>query len=321
MLNRKTKWTLLILVLLIPALFLVGCGGNQADGNKTITIGVAAPDFNDQWLSYLYDGIRSYAKNHENVEVKLVDAKNSPVKQLSQVENFITQQVDGILLIPTDTESMGPIVKTAKEANIPMVAVNRMFDEVDQIASYVGSNSIKAGKMQMKYMAEKVLNGKGNIAIMKGQLGQEAQIKRTEGNLQVINNYPDMKVVLEGTAKWQRSKAMTLMENWLQSGVKIDAVVANNDEMAIGAIKALKAAGKLDEIAVAGVDATPIALEYMDKGELDVTVFQNAMGQGSKGVETLVRVIKGEDVKDRVWVPYELVTPKNYKEYVAKWEK
>lgn len=110
---------------------------------------------------------------------------------------------------------------------------------------------------------EKLLNGKGNIAIMDGQMGHEAQIKRTEGNKQIISKHPDMKVVLENTAEWNREKGLNLMVNWLQSGKKIDAVVANNDEMAIGAIMALKEKGKLKDVLVAGVDATPAALKLV----------------------------------------------------------
>jgi len=127
-----------------------------------------------------------------------------------------------------------------------------------------------------------------------------------------------MQVVLEGAGDWQRAKAMRLVENWLQKDVKIDAIIANNDEMAIGAIQALKGAGKIDEIDVAGVDATPLALEYLSSGELDVTIFQDAAGQGYTGVETIVKIINGEEVEERVWVPFEVVDAENYKDFMAK---
>ncbi|BDG47532.1 sugar ABC transporter substrate-binding protein [Parageobacillus sp. KH3-4] len=321
----QKKWISFTLLLLLSFAMLVGCSGKQetvtTSGDKSgkIVIGAALPDFDDKWLSYLQDGMKEYEKTQKDVEVVYVDAMNDASKQLSQVENFIQQKVDAIVLIPVDTVSAPEMVDRANQANIPIVVVNRIFDGVDKATAYVGSESIKAGIMQMEEVA-KILGGKGNIAIINGQMGHEAQIKRTEGNKQVIKKYPDMKVVLEGTAEWDRAKAMSLMENWLQSGKKIDAVVANNDEMAIGAIMALEDAGKLNDVVVAGVDATPDALEYVKKGKLKVTVFQNAKGQGQLGLEVAIKAAKGEKVEKFNWIPYELVTKDNVEEYIKKWK-
>lgn len=287
--------------------------------NKKLVIGVAHPDFSDKWLSYLHNGMKEYQKTQENVDVIYVDAQNDANKQLSQIETFISQKVDAIVLIPVDTVSAPEMVARANKANIPIVVVNRWFEGVDKATAYVASESIKSGIMQMEEVA-KILKGKGNIAIMTGQLGHEAQIKRTEGNKQVISKYPEMKVVLEGTASWDRAKGMALMENWLQSGKKIDAVVANNDEMAIGAIMAAEAAGKAKDIVFAGIDATPDALEFVKAGKLHVTVFQNARAQGQGGLEAAIKAARGEKVEKYVWIPYELVTKDNVEEYIKKWK-
>lgn len=322
----------LFTILLIIGVLIAGCGGTSGEaqgdagqGQETsengdkIVIGAALPDFDDKWLSYLQDGIKEYEESQENVEVIYVDAMNDPAQQLSQVENFIQQQVDAILMVPVDTVSAPGIVEQANSADIPIVIVNRYFEGVEEATAYVGSESIEAGKMQMEEVA-KLLDGKGNIAIMNGMMGHEAQIMRTEGNKQVIEEYPDLEIVLEGTAEWDRDQGMALMENWLQSGQEIDAVVANNDEMAIGAIMALEAQGKLDDVVVAGVDATKDALEYVQSGKLDVTVFQDPWGQGGGGLEIAVKAAKGEEVEQLNWVPYELVTKDNVEEYVKKWE-
>jgi inositol transport system substrate-binding protein len=321
--QKNVLWWMI--VFLITAL-VVGCGANQetvqqgASGKTDkIVIGAALPDFDDKWLSYLQDGMKQYEKTQENVEVIYVDAMNDANKQLSQVENFIQQKVNAIVLIPVDTTSAPNMVEKANQANLPIVVVNRQYDGVEAATAYVGSESIKAGLMEMEEVA-KLLGGKGNIAIMNGQMGHEAQIKRTEGNKQIIEKYPDMKVVLEGTGEWDRAKGMALMENWLQSGKKIDAVVSNNDEMAIGAIMALEAAGKLKDVVVAGVDATPDALEYVKAGKLQVTVFQNASAQGKGGLEVAIKAAKGEKVEKFNWIPYELVTKENVEEYVKKWQ-
>ncbi|MBO8163519.1 MAG: sugar ABC transporter substrate-binding protein [Brevibacillus sp.] len=334
---REKKHFGWLVTVFLAALLVVGCGetqtgspsntGTQAgsenqdsSGNSDkIVIGAALPDFDDKWLSYLQDGMKAYEQTQENVEVIYVDAMNDASKQLSQIENFIQQQVDAIVLVPVDTTSAPNMVEKANSANVPIVVVNRQYEGVENATAYVGSESIKAGIMQMEEVA-KLLDGKGNVAIMNGQMGHEAQIKRTEGNKQIIDKYADMKVVLEGTGEWDRAKGMALMENWLQSGQHIDAVVSNNDEMAIGAIMALEAAGKLNDVIVAGVDATPDALEYVKAGKLQVTVFQNATGQGQGGLETAIRAAKGEQVEKFNWIPYELVTKENVEEYIKKWQ-
>jgi inositol transport system substrate-binding protein len=335
MLTSK-KIVLFMSLLLVVSLFVAGCSSSEQgtagetsnsndqakknqDSKDKIVIGAALPDFDDKWLSYLQDGIKEHEASHENVEVIYVDAMNDANKQLSQVENFISQKVDAILIIPVDTVSAPNMVDKANGANIPIVVVNRQYEGVEDATAYVGSESITAGLMEMEEVA-KILNGKGNIAIMNGQMGHEAQIQRTAGNKQIIEQHPDMEVVLEGTAEWDRAKGLTLMENWLQSGNQIDAVVANNDEMAIGAIMALEAAGKLEEVVVAGVDATPDALEFVKEGKLSVTVFQDAKGQGKGGLETAIKAAKGETVEDFVWIPYELVTKDNVEEYIKKWK-
>ncbi|GAX89652.1 sugar ABC transporter substrate-binding protein [Effusibacillus lacus] len=327
----KAKRSLvLFLCLMCFAVILSACsGGSTPSGNtgtgsgdkgKKIVIGAALPDFSDKWLSYLQDGMKQYQKTLQDVDVTYVDAQNDANKQLAQVETFISQKVNAIVIVPVDTVSAVDIVARANKANIPIVVVNRMFDGVDKATSYVGSESIKSGIIEMEEVA-KLLKGKGNIAIMNGQMGHEAQIKRTEGNKQVISKYPDMKVVLEGTGSWDRAKGMALMENWLNSGQKIDAVVSNNDEMAIGAIMAAEAAGKQKDILFAGIDATPDALEFVKSGKLQVTVFQNAAGQGKGGLETAVKAARGERVEKFVYIPFELVTKDNVEEYVKKWSK
>lgn len=317
--KARKCWSLFLVFVLAVSL-IAGCTpGNRNDGK--IVIGAAMPIFDDKWLSYLYDAIKEYDEAHDEIEVKMVDAKNDSSTQLKQVEQFVVEGVDAIVTIPVETSSVGPLVNAAKTANIPIVVVNRLpeGDVINKIDAYVGSESIQAGRLQMEEVS-KMLKNKGNIAIMNGELGQEAAVKRTEGNKEIIKKYPGMKVVREGTAKWQRADGIKLMENWIQSGEKIDALVSNNDEMAIGAIKALEQAGKLNEVIVAGVDGTPDALKYIQEGKLKVSVFQDPVKQGQGGIETAVKLAKGEKLKDKmIWVPYELITKENVQDYVKKW--
>jgi inositol transport system substrate-binding protein len=313
--KMNIKKGIVLIFTLILTVILAACGGAEeaSSGNDTgedkKVIGVALSSVSDTFRTFVYDAMEAETKKHPEFEFVFSDAQEDSAKQMNQIENFITQGVDSIILMPVDTVVAPDIVARANEAGIPLIVVNQTFDGVEEASAFVGSSSIESGLIQMEEVA-KQLEGKGNIAIMDGMLGHEAQIKRTEGNMQIIEQNPDMKVVLQGTANWSRVEAMKLMENWLQSGEEIDAVVANNDEMAIGALLAVEAAGKLNEIIIAGIDATPDALELMKAGKLEVTVFQDAKGQGAKAVETAVKAAKGEEVES-VSVPYKLVNTEN----------
>ena len=283
-------------------------------GGDKITIGVTMK-FDDLWLTTLRDAMSEYAATQPDVELVMVDSKEDVATQLAQVENFVTQKVDAIVVIAANTDAADPMTKAAQDAGIPLLYVNRLPSNLPEGISYVGSESIQAGIMQAEWIAEQ-LGGKGNVVIMNGDLAQEAAQKRTEGEKQVFAKFPDIKIIREDTGNWSRDQGLALMENWLASGDQIDAVASNNDEMAIGAIQAIEAAGKLGEIIVGGVDASPDALQEMDKGRLDVTVFQNAKGQGEGGIKVAIALAKGEPVEKYTWIPFELVTPENYKNYM-----
>jgi len=283
-------------------------------GDDKVTIGVTML-FDDLWLTTLRDAMTEYAATQPNVELVMVDSKEDVATQLAQVENFVTQKVDAIVVIAANTDAADPMTKAAQDAGIPLVYVNRLPSNLPEGVSYVGSDSIQAGIMQAEWLAEK-LGGKGNVVIMNGNLAQEAAQKRTEGEKQVFAKFPDIKIIREDTGNWSRDQGLALMENWLASGDQIDAVASNNDEMAIGAIQAIDTAGKLGEILVGGVDASPDALQEMDKGRLNVTVFQNAKGQGEGGIKVAIALARGETVEQITWVPFELVTPENYKNYM-----
>lgn len=286
----------------------------DAAAGEPIKIGVSML-FDDLWLTTLRDAMTAYADGQEGVELVMVDSKEDVATQLSQVENFVAQQMDAIILIPANTDATDPMTKLATDAGIPLVYVNRKPANLPEGVAYVGSDSIVAGRLQMEWIAEK-LGGKGNVVIMNGNLAQEAAQMRTAGVKEVAAKFPDIKIIKEDTGNWSRDQGLALMENWLSTGDEINAVASNNDEMAIGAISAIDAAGKLGQIIVGGVDASPDALAEMDKERLNVTVFQNAAGQGEGGIKAAIALARGETVEQITWVDYELVTPENYKDYM-----
>lgn len=282
---------------------------------KVLKIGVTFPIL-DQFLQKVADGMTARAKEN-GVELNIVAAQEKTDVQLGQVENFIADKVDAILVVPVDTDAAGPMTKAATDAKIPLVYVNRRPSDLPETVPYVGSDSLVSGTLEMEALA-KLAGGKGNVAIIQGDPANEAAVLRTKGCKDVVAKNPGMKVVKEQAGNWQRDKGLAIMENWIQSGEQIDVVCANNDEMALGAIQALKAAGKLDKTLVGGVDATGDALTAMGAKELAVTVFQDAKGQGAGGVDAAVKLYNGETVPGYVDVPYQLVTPDNMADFAGK---
>jgi inositol transport system substrate-binding protein len=283
-------------------------------------IGVSMAYFDDNFLTILREAMQARA-NEAGVKIQFQDAQGDIGRQISQLQNFISQKVDAMVINPVDTAATPRMTKLAVESGIPMVYVNRQpeTENLPDGVAYVGSDEHLSGTMEAEAMA-KLMNNKGNIAIMIGELSTSAARLRTEGVEKVVAEHPDMKIVEKQPADFQRTKAVDLMNNWLVSGVSIDGIAANNDEMAIGAIIALQQAGKdPKELVIGGIDATPDALVEMKRGNLDVTVFQDGKGQGRAVIDTALRMIKGEKLETPfVFVPWQLVTQDNYKEFLGK---
>ncbi|MHC8299204.1 sugar ABC transporter substrate-binding protein [Pseudomonas sp. ZS1P83] len=277
-------------------------------------IGVSMSQFDDTWLTYLRESMDKKAKSYpDGVQLQFEDARSDVVKQLSQVENFISQKVDAIVVNPVDTAATKKITEAAVKAGIPLVYVNRRPDDLKLPKGVVtvASNDLEAGEMQMQYLADK-MGGKGDIVILLGDLANNSTTNRTKGVKDVLAKYPNIKIEQEQTGTWLRDKGMTLVNDWLTQGRKFDAVIANNDEMAIGAAMALQQAG-IDKgsVLIAGVDGTPDGLNAIKKGNMTVSVFQDAKGQADGSIDTAVKMAKNEPVEQAVWVPYRLITPQN----------
>ncbi|MDI3273396.1 sugar ABC transporter substrate-binding protein [Pseudomonas sp. AL03] len=277
-------------------------------------IGVSMSQFDDTWLTYLRESMDQKAKSYpDGVQLQFEDARSDVVKQLSQVENFISQKVDAIVVNPVDTAATKKITEAAVKAGIPLVYVNRRPDDLKLPKGVVtvASNDLEAGEMQMQYLADK-MGGKGDIVILLGDLANNSTTNRTKGVKDVLAKYPNIKIEQEQTGTWLRDKGMTLVNDWLTQGRKFDAIVANNDEMAIGAAMALQQAGvEKGSVLIAGVDGTPDGLNAIKKGNMTVSVFQDAKGQADGSIDTAVKMAKNEPVEQAVWVPYRLITPQN----------
>ncbi|MBC2690287.1 MULTISPECIES: sugar ABC transporter substrate-binding protein [Pseudomonas] len=281
-------------------------------------IGVSMSQFDDTWLTYLRESMDTKAKSYpDGVKLQFEDARSDVVRQLSQVESFISQKVDAIVVNPVDTAATKKITEAAVKAGIPLVYVNRRPDDLNLPKGVVtvASNDMEAGQMQMQYLADR-MGGKGDIVILLGDLANNSTTNRTKGVKEVLAKYPNIKIEQEQTGIWLRDKGMTLVNDWLTQGRKFDAVVSNNDEMAIGAAMALQQAGvEKGSILIAGVDGTPDGLNAVKKGSLVVSVFQDAKGQADGSIETAVKMAKNEPVEPAVWVPYRLITLQNVDQF------
>ena len=290
-------------------------------------IGVSMAKFDDNFLTVLRNGLQAHAdKIGEKVQIE--DAKDDVAKQLDQINNFIASGVTAIIVNPVDTSATQAMSDAAAKAKIPLVYVNRQPVNVDTLPdnqAFVASNEADSGTLETKEicrMLKEAGKTEANVYVMEGQLSNQAAVQRTKDIHEVIGGADcgvKINIIDEQTANWSRDEAQTLMTNWLSTGKAFDAVIANNDEMAIGAIQSMKAA-KIDMkvMIVGGVDATQDALAAMAAGDLDVTVFQDAAGQGAGAVDTAVKLSKGEKVEKKVYIPFQLVTPANMADYVKK---
>ncbi|MBA1292757.1 sugar ABC transporter substrate-binding protein [Pseudomonas lurida] len=285
-----------------------------------LKIGVSMSSFDDNYLTnvrkYMDQQAKSYPKG-DGVQLQFEDARADVVKQLSQVENFIGQKVDAIIVNPVDTASTARISKAAIEAGIPLVYVNRRPDQKDlpKGVAAVTSDDEEAGKLQMQYIADK-LGGKGKIVILLGDLANNSTQNRTKGVKEILAKYPGIEIEQEQTGTWLRQTGMDLVNNWLTQGRDFQAVLANNDEMAIGAAMALKSAGKeKGSVLIAGVDGTPDGLNAITKGEMAVSVFQDAKGQAVGSVEAARKLARNETIEQNIVIPFKLITPDNVKDF------
>lgn len=283
---------------------------------RTFTVGVALANFDLNFVSILRTQMEQELKKNQ-LDSQFVDAKGDVALQMQQIDDLINQGVDAIILNPVDTQGVLPMITAAKNANIPLIFVNRKPEvKLPAGMAYVGSDSALGGEMQMEALAKK-MNYKGNVAILMGALSNEEARERTRAVEGVIARYKDMKVIEKQTAKWQRNEALDVVSSWLLNQRPIDAIAANNDEMAIGAIMALNQQ-KNSKILVAGIDGTPDGQQFVKNGKMALTIFQDAKGQANGAVKVTKALLDKQKVEAFNWIPYQVITPENYAQFSAK---
>ncbi len=273
----------------------------QKTGESTVKIGLVVSTLNNPFFVSLKEGAEAKA-NESGAELIVLDSQNDPAKELSNVEDLLTKEVNLILINPTDSDAVGNAIIMINEKSIPVITLDRGANS-GEVATHIASDNVAGGKMAGEYIIE-LLGGKGKLVELEGIAGTSAARDRGQGFNDAIAG-KDMEVVAKQVADFDRTKGLSVMENILQAQAEIDAVFAHNDEMALGALKAIEASGR--EIIVVGFDATDDAVQAVKDKKMAATVAQQPELIGSLGVENALKVINGEKVEEFVPVELKLV--------------
>ncbi len=303
---KKIVTILMVLSLMVLAACSMDSGltddkKEKKDSMKDVKVGVSISTLNNPFFVSLKDGIEKEAKE-KGMKVTVVDAQDDTAKQISGIEDLILQKVDILLVNPTDSAAISSAVKDANDAGIPVITIDRSSDEGD-IETFIASDNVAGGEMAAEYLV-KELGEKAKVVELEGVSGASATRERGKG----FHNIADkqLEVLTSQTAEFDRTKGLNVMENILQGNKDIQAVFAHNDEMALGAIEAIKAAGK--DIIVVGFDGNDDALKAVENGELKATIAQQPALIGEEAVNAAEKILKGDKVDDTISVPLKLVT-------------
>lgn len=288
-------------------------GGGDGGGDSPLRIGVTVYDMSS-FITQGQEGMEAYAKAHD-IELLWNSAGGDVATQATQVEQLTNQGVDAIIIVPVQADSLGPQLEAAKNADIPVIAVNTTLTSSEAITSSVLPDDVAAGEQEMKMMAEE-LGGKGNIVVLQGPLGSSPELDRTKGIENVLADYPDIKILAKDTANWKRDEAVNKMKNWISSfGDDLDGIVAENDDMGLGAVQALKEAGK--DLPVVGIDGIEDGLNAVKSGDFIGSSLQHGRVELAAGLAVAEKVANGDDVESTYTYIMPPITPDNVDQYLA----
>lgn len=319
--KKAKKWMALLLAAVMTMAVLAGCGKQGAtdgenSGSGKLKIGVSYYALSGEYNANLKSAMQSYfdeAGLADKVELSVTDAGGDANTQNSQLENMIASGVNAIILIPGDATAQAVMVEEAHAQNIPVIELCTKTEAEDYRTSFVGSDDIVAGRMLMEYLGD-LVDGKGDMIIFHGPTGVSAEINRHTGAQQMIKEKNwDIKVVAEKVCNWSREEAMTAMENIITSGMKFDIIFAENDEMAVGALSALKDSGL--KYVIGGIDAIPDAVQAVADGDMDCTFFQDYITQAKTALDVAIKAASGEQVDASYDIDFVLITKENVADF------
>lgn len=289
---------------LVGAMSFLHTGSSEAKSQK---IGLSLSTLNNPFFVQIRAGAQAEARKL-GVDLTVTDAQNDASQQANQLQNFTSEGLGTIIVNPVDSDAVTPAAKAVNKSDIPLVAVDRSVNNATT-AALVASDNVTGGKLAAKSLAEK-LGGKGKIVILQGQAGTSASRERGSGFAEGLKAYPGIEVVAKQPADWDRTKGLDVMTNLLQANPDIDGVFAENDEMALGAIKALGSKAGTS-VQIIGFDGTADGLKAVEAGTLYASVAQQPTELGRIAVQNAVKAAEGDKVEKSVMVPVKVVTKEN----------
>lgn len=290
-----------------------GDSSGSADGSYTI--GYCNGADSDVFMVARKDAFIE-AIDGTGIDAQFADANQDSAKQLSDADTFIARKVDCLMLVPNDSKAIVPAVEVANSAGIPVICLGIKADSGDSI--FVGSENYDAGHMQGEYMAANLPEG-AKVLYLAGTSGMDHSTARRQGFLDALEEAgrSDIEILADLDGNYEMAKAMQITEDWIQKFPEFDAIVAANDQMALGAIGALKGANRLEGVAVSGVDGLEEAYQAIANGEMVQTILQDAPGQASMAYEVVQKLQNGEETESEYLVPFVSVTADNLSDYYA----
>lgn len=307
---------------LILATFLIGisfsgCRRSEKGAAEGITVALVLRTLNNPFFIDMHDGAQEAAQRLGiDLIVQGSEREFDVEKQMQIMENMILRKVDAICLVPVGSKEVVAAIVKANKANIPVLVLdNNVSDEDLRMAgghkeTFIGSDNLEGGRIAGEYLAQK-LSGEGKIAILEGVPGHEAGDERLRGFLEAVEGYPQIEIVSSQTANWEMDQGFNVFQNILESHPQAQALFSCNDNMALGAIEAINAAGRTGDIIVVGFDAIEDAKRAIEAGTMEASIAQNPYSIGKLGVEYAHQLLNGKDIPDYVPTKIELITKEN----------
>lgn len=288
----------------------------QETGDKKLKIGISMQGNQSGFVQYFTSAMYEYQKTSApDIDMEVVFADDDAAKQFSQIETFLSKGVDAIIIQPVDKTQCAAAVDLAADANVPIITLNTITDSTRNTA-HVGCDDVQAGELQIERIIS--ICGPGTkLAYVDAALGHSAQVLRAQGYENVLARNPEVELLVHDTGNWSPEESMRLVENWLQAGKEMDAILCMADCQLTGVITAVENAGKIGEIKLAGMDCDPVVLQAIKDGKVDCSIWQDGLAQGENALRLAIEAASGNEISDYI-IPYEVCTKENIEEYEAK---
>ncbi|RFE02593.1 substrate-binding domain-containing protein [Streptococcus parauberis] len=308
---------LMSLVLVLGACGKTGLGNSSGSSSKEVTkkaakdlkLGVSISTTNNPYFVSMKDGLDSYAKD-KKVSLKVADAQDDAARQADDIQNFISQNVDAILINPVDSKAVVTSIKAANSANIPVILIDRGSEGGDVLTT-VASDNVAAGKMAAEF-AVKELGEKAKTFELSGVPGASATVDRGKGFNDIAKTKLD--ILSSQSANFDRAKALNTAQNMIQGNKDVQVIFAQNDEMALGAAQAAKSAG-IKDVMIIGIDGQPDAHDAIKKGDITATIAQQPAKMGEIAIQAAIDHYQGKKVEKSTVSPIYLVKKDNVDKY------